>query len=130
MTVVVGFIPGELGALALTAGIAEARLRGTRLVVVNTSRGVALVDDRYLGQGGLADLTQQLTDSGVDHEIRQSVGHDPADEIVEAAQDADADLIVLGLRRRSPVGKLIMGSVAQRVLLDSVCPVLTVKSPA
>ena len=56
-------------------------------------------------------------------------GVDPADDLIAVAEEVDADLIVIGLRRRSPVGKLIMGSNAQQILLDASCPVLAVKAP-
>jgi nucleotide-binding universal stress UspA family protein len=48
--------------------------------------------------------------------------------VLRAAESADAEFIVIGLRRRSPVGKLLLGSNAQRVLLDAACPVLAVKA--
>jgi nucleotide-binding universal stress UspA family protein len=47
---------------------------------------------------------------------------------IAAADRTDAEFIVIGLRRRSPVGKLLLGSNAQRVLLDASCPVLAVKA--
>ena len=39
-------------------------------------------------------------------------------------------MIVIGMRHRRPVGKLIMGSTAQRILLDAPCRVIAVKPPA
>ncbi len=54
---------------------------------------------------------------------------DPSDAVVQVAQRRDARLVVLGLRHRSPVGKIVFGSTAQRILLDATCPVLAVKPP-
>jgi nucleotide-binding universal stress UspA family protein len=65
----------------------------------------------------------------VPHEVRDARdAQDPADEVLRAAESTDAEFIVIGLRRRSPVGKLLLGSNAQRVLLDAACPVLAVKA--
>ncbi|WP_183092840.1 universal stress protein [Nocardioides stalactiti] len=118
-TVLIGYVPKPEGDAALLAGIEEARLRGARAVVA-------------LGGGGtesdLGEVRDLLDHSGVDHEIAVL---DPflevSDGLVALAEDLDADVIVIGLRRRSPVGKLILGSNAQRVMLDAPCPVLTVK---
>jgi nucleotide-binding universal stress UspA family protein len=63
------------------------------------------------------------------YEIDQQVrGHDASDELVEIADRVKASLIVIGMRRRTPTGKLLTGSQAQRVLLDANCPVLAVKA--
>ena len=50
--------------------------------------------------------------------------------VLEVARETDAALIVVGVRHRSPVGKALMGSVGQRILLDARCPVLAVKPDA
>lgn len=128
MTVVVGYIPDQHGEAALTAGLAEARQRGTELIVVNASKGDALVDKRYLGADAVADLEERLAGSEVATELQHGLGSDVAGEIVRVARDVGAELIVIGLRRRTPVGKMLMGSVAQGVLIDAPCPVLAVKA--
>ena len=127
MAIVIGFIPDQYGEAALAHGLEEAVRRQTGVVVVNTTKGDALVDKRYLGTEGKVTLEQRLADSGVDHEVRQTMGSDVADEILAVAKDVGADAIVIGIRHRSPVGKLIMGSVAQRVIIDATCPVIAVK---
>jgi nucleotide-binding universal stress UspA family protein len=127
MTVVVGYIPDQFGEAALAAGIEEAGRRNTDLVVVNATKGDALVDRRYVGEAGLAELRAKLVSADVRSEVRQAMGTDVAREIVRIAAECDADVIVIGLRHRTPVGKLIMGSVAQQVMLEAPCWVIGVK---
>jgi nucleotide-binding universal stress UspA family protein len=126
-TIVVGWTPDEYGEAALTRAVEEARLRNGRVVVVNATRGDALVDDRYADEEQLARLTSGLAGSGVEVDVRRSMGADVGDQVLAVAGEVDADLVVIGLRRRSPVGKLLMGSVAQRILLHADCAVLAVK---
>lgn len=129
-TIVVGWSPDEYGETALRRAFEEARLREGRVVVVNATRGDALVDERYADDDQLARLTGELAGSGLEVDVRRSMGADVGDQVLEVARDVDADLVVIGLRRRSPVGKLLMGSVAQRILLGADCAVLAVKPPA
>jgi len=125
VTVVVGYIPDEYGEAALEAALVEARRRSMRVVVVNTSRGDAYVDAKFASQDTLAGLEGRF--DGIEHEVRQTVGLDVAEELLKVADEVGAELLVIGMRHRTPVGKLLMGSVAQRVLLDSKVPVLAVK---
>lgn len=127
MSVVIGFIPDEYGEAALTAGLEEAQRRQTGVVVVNSTRGDSLIDKRYVGAEGMITLEQRLVESGIEHELRQTMGRDIAEEILAVAAEVSADAIVIGIRHRSPVGKLIMGSVAQRIIIDAACPVVAVK---
>ena len=127
VTIVVGWTPDEFGETALHRGVEEARLRDGRVVVVNATRGDALVDDRYADEDQLAALTAELGAAGVEVDVRRSMGADVGDQVLAVAADVSADLVVIGLRRRSPVGKLLMGSVAQRILLGADCAVLAVK---
>jgi nucleotide-binding universal stress UspA family protein len=98
-------------------------------VVVNASRGDALVDPAFAAPEDVTEVRTLLDDTGVPHEIRQQPsGHEPADQVVDIADEVEAELIVIGMRRRSAVGKLLLGSTAQRILLDAHCPVLAVKA--
>ena len=129
MSIVVGYIPTPEGEAAFERAVAEASKAAAKLVVVNSSRGDAVVDQRFAQEEQVSALEQRLDAAGVEHVLLQPLrGHDAAAEVLDAADAHEADLIVIGLRKRSPVGKLIMGSTAQRILLEAHCPVLAVKA--
>ena len=129
MPIVVGYVPSPAGRAALSSAIDEARRRSARLVVLNASRGDSLVDRRHSSAEDWDAVQQELEQSGVEFEVSQQVeATDPGEQVLEVARQTNAELIVIGLRRRTPVGKLIMGSQAQTILLEADCPVLAVKA--
>jgi nucleotide-binding universal stress UspA family protein len=127
--ILVAWTPNEYGAAAVDRGVIEARLRGLPMLVVNATKGDAYVDDRYAGASALEALRGELAGLDVEADVRQVMGADVADELLAASEEVDAEMIVIGVRHRTAVGKLLMGSVAQRVVLDATCPVLCVKPP-
>lgn len=128
MLIVVGYAPTAEGEAALAAAAAEARVRGTGVVVVSSTRGESHVDPTYRQTSALAHLVAGLRGEGLDVEVRESArDEDPADAITSAAEELEAELVVIGLRRRSAVGKLLLGSTAQAVLMRAPCNVLAVR---
>jgi nucleotide-binding universal stress UspA family protein len=128
VTVLVAFLPTPEGEAAFAAGLAEASRRGEDVLLLNSPRGGAPVSSDVASPEVVASLSARAEVAGV----RLDVHQDPhsgelADEVVRVAGKVDASVIVIGLRRRSPVGKLLMGSTEQRILLDADRPVLAVK---
>ncbi len=129
-TVVLGYVPKPEGEAALAASIAEAQLRDAELVVVYSHRA------RHGDPAASATIEQELEEvgakakeAGIAVDIRHpETGFEASEDLLGIADEVSAALIVIGLRRRTPVGKLILGSNAQRILLDAHCPVLAVKS--
>ncbi|AYY13518.1 universal stress protein [Actinobacteria bacterium YIM 96077] len=129
--IVVGYVAKPEGRAALRRAAEEAKLRGARLVVIHSERGGRDLEPEESLQhdAELEDVRTQLAEAGVEADVRQLVrGMDVADDLIAVAEESSADFIVIGLRKRSPVGKLILGSNAQRILLDAPCPVLAVKA--
>jgi nucleotide-binding universal stress UspA family protein len=130
-TILVGYVPKAEGRAALRRAAEEAQLRRARLVVINSARGGTSFDsdDSVRSEAELDDVRRELEAAGVESEVRQLArGNEVVDDLVAVAEEVGADMIVIGLRRRSPVGKLLLGSNAQRILLDAPCPVLAVKA--
>ena len=129
MTILVGYIPTPQGEAALAAAIGEARAHEESVLVINMSRDDKLVDAHRAAGSDLDRLDRDLAESGVEHEVRRiEHGTDPADQILEVVEAEHPRMLVIGIRHRTAVGKLLLGSTAQRLLLDATCPVLAVKA--
>lgn len=133
MTIAVAHQPSPTGQIALREAIREAALRNKPLVVIQVSDTVDL-DKAAAHQATLAEqirgLTRELGTGEIDWSLRLTPGvriEDTAGTIVKEATEAAAELLVIGARRRSPVGKLILGSVTQTLILAAETPVLVVK---
>jgi nucleotide-binding universal stress UspA family protein len=108
--------------------VAQARavqnLPGSRsaveVTILHVSDGDPEVSPAQLPAGRAA--VESLREAGVAVETAARSG-DPAVEIVQVAREVDADLVVLGGRKRSPLGSLLFGSVTQAVIADADRPV-------
>jgi nucleotide-binding universal stress UspA family protein len=129
MAIVVGYLSTPEGEAALETAVIEARRRDVRLVVVMSRR--SRPEDHAAIEAEVDHVRDLLDDAEIAYDVRRTGRNtDAAEALVGAAEELDAELIVIGLRRRSPVGKLFLGSNAQRILLDAPCPVLAVKPQA
>ena len=129
MTILVAYVPRPEGQAALDKGLEIAKRRSERLIVVNASPGGPKADASMADVQDVERVEKLLRDAGVDAEFKQFVRGNNAVEEIEAMVDKlPASLLIIGLRKRSAVGKLILGSVAQELLLSVSCPVLAVKA--
>ena len=128
MTSLIGYKPTPPGEAALDAGLAEAARSGDDVVILNSPRRGAHVDVALVDDGSAAGLLARAEEQGVTARVDHAEhGADIVDTFTTLVADNDARLVVIGLRRRTPVGKLVMGSDAQRLLLELDVPVLAVK---
>ena len=130
MTVVVSYVPDATGYLAVTEAAREAVWRETDVVVVNVVDSAGYTRPTAADERDLDALAARLAAQGVPHRIRLlDVGAETAaDAVLGVAREVGAELLVVGMHRRSPVGKALLGSNAQRILLKATCPVLAVRA--
>jgi nucleotide-binding universal stress UspA family protein len=129
MTILVAYSPRPEGQAALAKGMEIAQRRQETLLVVNASPGGSQEDASKADVQDVERIEALLAASGLDAEFKQFVrGKSAVTEIEELVESLQVSLVIIGLRKRSAVGKLILGSVAQDILLSVNCPVLSVKA--
>ncbi len=127
MTILVAYVSRPEGQAALDKGIEIATRRNERLVVVNAGAGGKdeSIVDGYEGERVAERLSKLPIEAEFKHFVR---GKSTIEEIEDLVEQLQVSVLVIGLRKRSPVGKLLLGSMAQEILLNVSCPVLAVKA--
>ena len=129
MTILVAYVPRPEGRAALDKGIEIATRRNERLVVVNAGPGGRQEDPSIVNGYEAERVEERLATLPIEAEFKQFVrGKSTIEEIEEMVAALQVSVLVIGLRKRSPVGKLLLGSMAQEILLNVPCPVLAVKA--
>lgn len=128
MSVLVGAHPDEVGRVAVEAAVQECFLRDADLAVI-TCAGGSTDAETASWAAFLGEVRERLATSGRELRGRVEETSEIAQVVLDQAESEPVEVIVLGLRRRTPVGKLLLGSHAQRILLEAPCPVLTVTLP-
>lgn len=130
MTVVVGYVPTQTGFVAVQHAAREARSRDTSVVLVNAIGYAGYTAPTAADEQQLDAITKYLGDEGIEYTLRQvdqvAEKTSVAGIILEIARDENADLIVLGLHRRSPLVTRLLGGTIQSVALAAHCAVLIV----
>ncbi len=121
---------------AFEVACALARDYGARLVVMHAApppvifMGEGIVPPEPNDRPQLLKQLQQVRPQDSKIQVNHLlVDGDAAAEIVRAAKESHADVIVMGTHGRTGIGRLVLGSVAEQVMRRAVCPVVTVKTP-
>lgn len=133
MKIVVGYVDTDESKAALEWAVDQVKERGGHVVVVHSIRGggspEAEEEEVLTYRKQLDAMERRFTDESVPHTVRRLIrGLTPAEDLIRVVSEEGADLIAIGLRRRSRTGKLIMGSDALEILLQADCPVVGVKA--
>lgn len=130
MKIILGYDGSDAAKEALKQARSQTKAFDGKVYVVASVVGGAAKQTHEIEQSR-ADLTyaeKYLKEKGVLHEPHLLVrGLPPGEDLVQFAGEKKADMIIIGVKRKSKVGKLVFGSTAQYVILEAHCPVLTVK---
>ncbi|ATG53479.1 universal stress protein UspA [Brachybacterium ginsengisoli] len=125
-TILLAYVPSATSEAAFEFAVQEATRREAALLVLASER--APDPRKARGVTDKRPLEERLAETGLEFELRTVPKRDdPADDILDAVEHDDIGLVVLGIRKRTPIGKILLGSTSQRVAIESPVPVVLVK---
>ena len=130
MVIVVAVDHSERTPRIVDFAVEEAKLRGEKLIFIHSLYGgdKTSEDEKEAGERLLDHVVSLAVSKGVEAEGQLLIrGKEPGEDIVDFANEVGASIIVIGVRKRRPVGKLLFGSVAQYVILHAKQPVVCIK---
>lgn len=129
MTILVAYVPRPEGQTALDKSIELAKERNEYLIVVNVTSGGVAEDFSHADAQDVERVEQLLSVSGIKSEFKQFVGSkNPVEELENLVSSRQVSMLIIGLRKRTAIGKMIMGSMAHEILMTISCPILAVKA--
>ncbi|HJF49103.1 MULTISPECIES: universal stress protein [Brachybacterium] len=124
--ILLAYVPSATSEAAFDFAVEEAERRDASLLVLASER--APDPRKARGVTDQRPLQERLEETGLGFELRTVPKRDdPADDILDAVEHDDVDLVILGIRKRTPIGKILLGSTSQRVAIESPVPVVMVK---
>jgi nucleotide-binding universal stress UspA family protein len=130
MKILVGYDGSNVAkeALALAKKHAKTFTASVEIVTSMTKGTKSEREDIEKAEGGLEYAKGLFIEENISCNTHLLIrGLSPGEDIVEFAKENNVDEIIVGVKRRSKVGKILMGSTAQYVILKAHCPVVGVK---
>jgi len=130
MKILVGYEESRVAEAALKLALKHAGALGADILIVTLLEQSPTLkkEDIDKAESKLEEIRKLFTADDIPCETRAAVSYQsPGEDLVNFAKEYDIDEIIVGIRRRSKVGKLVFGSTAQYVILEAPCPVVTVK---
>ena len=130
MKILVGYDGTNAAKEAVALAEKHAQIFKATIILAHSMVGGSEVPRRdfEIAENSLEHEKNGLLDRGFQCDTIMSVrGLESGEDLVRIAGERQADEIIIGVRRRSKVGKIIFGSTAQYVVLNAPCPVVTVK---
>ena len=130
MKILVGYDDSNVSREAVSLAEAHAKTFKADIILAHSMVGGPEVPrkDFEIAENILEYEKNRILDNKISCESVLSVrGLDAGEDLIQLADEKKVDEIIIGVRRRSKVGKLLFGSTAQYVILNASCPVVSVK---
>ncbi|MCK9274221.1 MAG: universal stress protein [Syntrophales bacterium] len=130
MKIIVGYEGSRMSHMALDLAKKHAKAFGAEVTVITSLEGgrADKIEDIEAAKNGLEYAEELLKREGIESKSHLLIhGLSPGEDIVDFAKEQNADEIIVGVKMKSKVGKFLLGSNAQYVILNAHCPVVTIK---